>query len=203
MRSWGMRIRSGATESFYERVRALQQVPPYIEAQLDVIETLTLRIKELDEKIDQLAKSDDVCRRLMTIPGVGAITSLLFVATLDDVKRFESASKVEAYLGLTPGENSSSDRVVRTGITKAGSGEMRRLLVQAAHSIKLRRCQHPLVLWATKIQERRGRHIATVALARKLAGIMFALWRDGTTYTPERTARPPCELAEDPEPRTT
>ncbi len=198
MRSWGIRIRAGASESFYERVRAGQKVPPYIEAQLDVIETLTLRIKELDETIDELAKSDEVCRRLMTVPGVGSITSLLFVATLDDVKRFESASKVEAYLGLTPGENSSSNRVVRTGITKAGSSEMRRLLVQAALSLKRIRSQHPLVLWAAKIQDRRGRQIATVALARKLAGIMFALWRDGTTYSPERTARPPCGQTENP-----
>ena len=122
---------------------------------------------------------------------VGAITSLLFVATLDDVTLFPSAAKVEAYLGLTPGENSSSERVVRTGITKAGSGALRRVLVQAALSIRRFRRDHPLVLWAAKIQERRGRHIATVALARKLAGILFAIWRDGTIYVSARTATAP------------
>ena len=192
MRAWGIRIRSGASETFPLRAReALDPAPDYIEAQLDVIETLTLRIQEIEATIVERAKSDDVCRRLMTVPGVGAITSLLFVATLDDVTLFPSAAKVEAYLGLTPGENSSSERVVRTGITKAGSGALRRVLVQAALSIRRFRRDHPLVLWAAKIQERRGRHIATVALARKLAGILFAIWRDGTIYVSARTATAP------------
>lgn len=189
MRGWGSRVRSGATETFPQRFReSVQRVPDYIEAQLDVVETLTLRIKEIDLTIVELAKRDEVCTRLMTVPGVGPITALLFVATLDDVKRFPSATKVEAYLGLTPGENSSGDRVARTGITKAGSGAMRRILVQAAHSVRRFRRDHPLVVWAAKIQERRGRHIATVALARKLAGILFALWRDGSTYVAGRSA---------------
>jgi transposase len=195
MRAWGIRIRSGASETFPVRAReVLKPVPDYIEAQLDVIETLTLRIKEIEATISELAKDDEVCRRLVTVPGVGPITALLFVATLDDVKLFPSAAKVGAYLGLTPGENSSSDRVVRTGITKAGSGAMRRILVQAALCIRRIRRDHPLVVWAAKIQERRGRHIATVALARKLAGILFALWRDGSTYAPARSAQTPMSV---------
>jgi transposase len=79
--------------------------------------------------------------------------------------------------------------VQRTGITKAGSPRLRRVLVQAALSIKRFRRDHPLVIWAAKIQMRRGKHIATIALARKLAGILFAIWRDGTLYHPTRTAQ--------------
>jgi hypothetical protein len=131
----------------------------------------------------------------MTVPAVGPIASLLFVATLDDIKRFESATKVGAYLGLTPGEHSSSDSVRRTGITKAGSGPLRRVLVQAALSIKRFRRDDPMVKWALKIQERRGRHIATVALARKLAGVLFALWRDDAVDQPARAAESAPEMS--------
>jgi transposase len=189
MRAWGIRVRSGEPETLPERLRAtLQPVPQHAEALLKCIESLTTQIDELDKTIARRAKTNDVCKRLMTVPGVGPVTSLLFVATLDDVRRFPSAAKVGAYLGLTPGENSSSGRVMRTGITKAGSTEMRALLVQGALSMKRCRREHPLVQWAMKIEQRRGRHIATVALARKLAGIMFALWRDETTYSPSMTA---------------
>lgn len=198
MRGWGVRVRSGEPETLPERLRAaLHPVPGHVEALLKCIESLTDRIDEIDKTIAQRAKHDEVCKRLMTVPGVGPVTSLLFVATLDDIERFPDAAKVGAYLGLTPGENSSSERVARTSITKAGSTEMRALLVQAALSLKRCRRDHPLVQWARKIEQRRGRNIATVALARKLAGILFALWRDGTTYTPSRTARPtPTEVSE-------
>ncbi len=191
MRGWIVRPKTGASKTFPQRVRdALgDQVPVYIEAQLDAIEMLTLRAQELQATIAERAKADEVCRRLMSVPGVGPITSVLFVATLDDVRRFADASKVAAYLGLTPGENSSSERVQRTGITKAGAPNLRRVLVQAALSIKRIRRDHPLVKWAERIQLRRGKHIATVALARKLAGILFAIWRDGTLYHAPLTAQ--------------
>lgn len=160
------------------------KVPSHVERLLVMIEALDAQIREADKEIRQLVKSNEICQRLMTVPGVGPNTALLFVATLDEVKRFGTAHDVQSYLGLTPGENSSSSRVQRTRLTKAGSPQMRWLLVQAAWSA--RRCapNHPMVRWATKIAERRGNQIASVALARKLAGILFALWRDGAKYSP-------------------
>jgi transposase len=160
------------------------QVPSHVERLLVMIEALDVQIREADKEIRQLVKSNEICQRLMTVPGVGPNTALRFVATLDEVKRFGTAHDVQSYLGLTPGENSSSSRVQRTRLTKAGSPHMRWLLVQAAWSA--RRCapNHPMVQWATKIAERRGNQIASVALARKLAGILFALWRDNATYSP-------------------
>jgi transposase len=89
-------------------------------------------------------------------------------------------------LGLTPGENSSSDRKQRTGITKAGPAPVRATLVQAAWNLRRTRPLHPTCQWATKIEQRRGKFIATVALARKLAGILFAIWRDGSVYDANR-----------------
>jgi transposase len=107
------------------------------------------------------------------------------VAAIDDISRFASAHKVEAYLGLVPGESSSSERQQRLSITKAGPSTVRWVLIEAAWSLRIR-CRsagaRPLQAWAAEIELRRGRRVATTALARKLAGILYALWRDGTTY---------------------
>lgn len=157
-------------------------VPAYVERLLTTIEVLNQQIREAEKEIRQLATNNETCCRLMTTPGVGPITALRFVATLDDVTRFSTAHELQSYLGLTPGENSSSDRVRRTRLTKAGPPQMRFLLVQAAWSAIRCAPTHPMVLWAMKIAERRGKQIASVALARKLAGILFAMWRDRTTY---------------------
>jgi transposase len=86
--------------------------------------------------------------------------------------------------------NSSSERARRTGITKAGPTRLRWALVQAAWNFRRTRQDDPAVLWSRGIEQKRGRRIAIVALARKLAGILYALWRDGTTYDRLRGAAP-------------
>lgn len=162
-------------------------VPPHIESVLVVLTTLHAELRRLKKQIATEAANDEVCRRLMTIPGVGPITSLAFVAALDDPTRFASAHAVQSYLGLTPGENSSSERQRRTGITKAGPSLVRRSLVQAAWVARRFRPDAPMVRWSNEISVRRGKFIGVVALARKLAGIMFAIWRDGSAYEARRT----------------
>ena len=117
------------------------------------------------------------------------MTAVRFQAAIDNTTRFETAHKVEAYLGLVPGEHSSSDRQRRTGITKAGPPAVRRTLLQAAWSAWRCRPSDPMVEWAKQVEKRRGKHIAVVALARKMAGILFAMWRDGTIYNPQEGAR--------------
>jgi transposase len=184
------RRRSGATPG---QIRSLWtelagSVPPHVERQLLVIEMLDAQIAEADKEIRQLVKPNETCRRLRTAPGVGPLTAMRFVATLDDVKRFATAHDVQAYLGLTPGENSSSTRTRRTHLTKAGSPQMRWLLVQAAWTALRCASTHPMCTWATQVAERRGKRVAAVALARKLAGILFAMWRDGTTYSQKQGA---------------
>ena len=182
------RVRSGATSSFPERVRAhaanTASLPDHIERQLRVIETVSKEIRAADAQVRGLAKADRVCVSLMTVPGVGPITSARFRAALDDVTRFGSAHAVESYLGLTPGECSSSLRERRTGITKAGAPATRLMLIQSAWSAFRTHPNEPMVRWAKTIAERRGIQIAIVALARKLAGILYAIWRDGSTYNP-------------------
>jgi transposase len=188
------RIKKGATSSFPARVRAHAvleklKLPEYIERQLLVIETVNAQIRLADAQLKSLATEHPICQRLMTTPGVGPVTSVRFVAALDDVTRFRTAHQLESYLGLTPGERSSSETERRTGITKAGPTELRRALVQAAWTVLRTRPNDPMTHWAMKIAARRGTFIAVVALARKLAGILFAMWRDGTEYRPTRSAQ--------------
>jgi transposase len=193
MRGQVIRIRSGASRTFPERVRTAAmsreiELPRFVVRQLETLETLNAQIGEADKEVREYAKNNEVCRRLMTVPGVGPVTALRFVAALDTVERFTSAHSVQSYVGLTPGEHSSSKLKRRTSITKAGSPELRWALVQAAWAARRTRNNgvDPMVVWSRGVEERRGKRIATVALARKIAGVMFAVWRDGTTYDPAR-----------------
>ncbi len=184
-----LQLPSGTSGTFPKRVRAIalktsDGLPEYIERMLRVIESLNEQIAEADEELLQLAQTDPVCLRLMSVPGVGPVTSMRFVAALDDISRFASAHAVEGFLGLIPGENSSSQRQQRTGITKAGPAPVRRALVQAAWNIRRLCPNDPIAQWAQGIEQRRGKQVAAVAVARKLVGILYALWRDGTTYQP-------------------
>lgn len=188
------KIPSGEMVSLPERLRTHAQashreLPEHIERQLTMLTQVTEQVKAANRQARKLATQHPVCRRLMTVPGVGPITSLRFVAAIDDPSRFSTAHRVQSYLGLTPGEHSSSERERKTGITKAGPSELRRCLVQAAWSAMLARRTHPMLEWAKQIAERRSRPVAAVALARKLAGILLAIWRDGTTYEAKRGAR--------------
>jgi transposase len=195
MRSQAIALRTGGAETFAARLRAQAQqesfeLPSYVERQLAMIESLSDQIANADREVKLDAHSDPVCRRLMTTPGVGPMTATRFVAALDQVGRFANAHAVQSYLGLVPGEDSSSERQRRTAITKAGSAPVRWLLVQAAHSLRRTRPQDPLVQWSKQVEHRRGKRIAVVALARRLAGILYALWRDSSVYSPERNHGP-------------
>jgi len=184
-------LRSGAVETFVNRVRdrmGENERPRYVERQLETIEMLNRQIVEADDELAVLSHKDEECRRLMTVPGVGPVTAIRFVAAVDEIGRFANAHQLESYLGLVPGESSSGDKVHRTSITKAGSPRLRTTLIQAAWSARRSGGVHPMVLWALEVEKRRGRRIATVALARKMAGIMYALLRDGSRYNAPRGA---------------
>jgi transposase len=194
MRTQLWRIRPGAATTFTDRVRAHakgigQEMPTHIDWVLRSIEALTIQISAANNRVKELVEADLTCRRMMTVPGVGQLTALRFLATLDDINRFPSAHAVQSYLGITPGENSSSDKERKTGITKAGPSSMRHLLIQSAWAALRSRPTDPMVLWATRIAQRRGRFVAIVALARKIAGVLFALWRDGSEYRSTRSAQ--------------
>lgn len=159
-------------------------VADYVEHLLKALEALDEQIAAADKELSEMADRDEVAVRLMTVPGVAHVTAMSFRAALDDVTRFGCASAVSSYLGLTPGENSSGTKTNRTGITRAGPNYVRGVLIQAAWSAFRCRPDDPMVQWARKLAEKKPKQVAVTALARKMSGILFALWRDGKTYDP-------------------
>jgi transposase len=127
----------------------------------------------------------------MTVPGVGPVTAVRFVSAIDQVGRFATAHLLESYLGLTPGDDSSGARHRRTGITKAGPPRVRWVLVQAAWCAIRTRPRDALAQWAAEVMRRRGKSVGIVAVARKLAGILYAMWRDQSVYQAARAAAAP------------
>jgi transposase len=159
---------------------------------LELLKPLNEQIDKLDAQVAIRACEDEHGRRMMTAPGVGPVTAVAFVATVDRVVRFADGHQLESYIGLVPREWSSSETQRKGSITKAGNTRMRWLLVEAAWCI-LRRKKKPETAvvrdWADQIARRRGSHVAAVALARRLAGILYARWRDGTDYDAAQIGR--------------
>jgi transposase len=189
LRQHGWRVRTGAADTFSQRVRTLPlpgRLLSEIAPLLAVLCQVNQQLAYSDERIEAVTATDARVRRLRTVPNVGPVTAAAFVAAIDDASRFRRGHQAEAYLGLVPRELSSGETQRRGRITKAGPSRMRRLLVQAAVST-LRRPDPrsaPLREWAMRIAVRRGKKVAVVALARRLAGILYAMLRDGTPYEP-------------------
>jgi transposase len=185
----GCRIATGGSNNFAARVEAAD-LPAHVTAAIaPLIESLRMlnrQIAEADAELEKLVKEDEVVRRLCTAPGVGPVTATTFAATIDDAGRFGAAKQVRSYLGLVPREYNSGERQHRGRISKAGGGRARTLLVEAAWALLRWRNEKNRVLydWAMRIAARRGRARACVALARKMAGILYAMWRDGTEFDP-------------------
>jgi transposase len=190
-RGAGFRVRSGSTASFINRVTALD-LPPAIAATLaplrTLIEVLNQELTRTDALFVSLVAADPIVARLTTLPSIGPITASAYVAALDDVRRFGGAGQVTSYLGLVPREYSSGERLRRGRVLRSAQPHLQSLLVQAAW--RLSRSSSPdtaaLRTWAQGIARRRGKPIAMVALARRLARILFAMWRDGVPFDAAR-----------------
>jgi transposase len=155
------------------------------------LEPLNVAIADADRRLALLARDSAPARLLQTMPMIGPVTALGFVSALDDVTRFEGPHQAEAYLGLVPSERSSGEQQHRGRITKRGNTRTRWLLVEAAWRIRRSKAPAlaPLNAWADRIAARRGKRVAIVALARRLAGILFAMWRTNTPFTAGRARR--------------
>jgi transposase len=189
LRQEGYRLPSGSAAQVAAR-RARLTLPPALAETLAPLERvttqLTAEIADLDARLAAQAAADPVVQHLQTVPGVGPVVALTFRATLDTVTRFTAAGQVSAFLGLVPREDSSAERRHRGHITKAGSGELRSLLVQAAWACWRSRGSGVLRSWALQLAARRGRRIAVVALARRLSRILYAVWRDARAFDAQR-----------------
>jgi transposase len=188
LRAEGWQVTSHYADSFSAKVKEMElsrELREIIEPLLLMLDELTEQIRAADQKLAEIVQQDEDLKRLTTIPGVGKVTAVVFVATLDEVSRFESAKNVRSYLGLVPSERSSGEKQKRGSISKVGNSRLRSLLVEVSWAImrnEKRAETRELREWAKRIGERRGKRIAAVALARRLAGILYAMWRDKTEF---------------------
>ena len=187
-------LKTKASKTFSQTVRELalehnEGIPISLDVLLASHDTLSEQIERLDATMIQLAADHAICRRMMTIPGVGPVVALSFVAHVDDIARFETAEQLASYFALVPGEATTGGKLKRTGTIKSGPTYMKSLLIQAAWSHWRSAAMSPPALWAKALGERRGKRIAIVALARKLTKMMFAMWRDQKEYRPRLPAQ--------------
>ena len=145
--------------------------------------TLCEAADDLDKAVKRRARTHPVARRLMTIPGVGPVNALSFIALVDDPNRFSRTSDVGAFLGLTPKRHQSGEVDWSGRVSKCGDGAMRGLLFEAASCV-IRQVKRfsPLKSWAIRLAGRRGFRKAAVATARKIAVLMLTLWKNETDY---------------------
>jgi transposase len=187
-RGVGVRV-PGRGTPLVARVAALDvaaDVRAVLEPLCGLITHTSTALADMDARLAHHAQGDPVCRRLMTAPGIGAVTALAFVAAIDDPRRFRTASQVAQYLGLVPHEWSSGERQLRGRVIRAAQPRVQRLLVHAGWRIL--RTADPgaaaLRTWGLGIAGRRNRRVAVVALARRLARVLWAMWRDDTEFAP-------------------
>jgi transposase len=145
--------------------------------------TLCRATTGLDMAVKEKAREHPIARRLMTIPGVGPVVSLCFVALVDDPARFSKTSHIGAFLGLTPRRFQSGATDWPGRVSKCGDSAMRRLMFEAESSL-IHRVQRfsPLKSWAVRLAGRRGFAKAAVATARKLAVLILTLWKNETDF---------------------
>lgn len=184
LKSYGVKLQGGGMGNFSKRVRECYEgevlmAKEGLESLLLTFETQSQEIKRLNEKVKELAQGIPEVRRLMTIPGVGEVTALSYKVALGRAERFKKSRQVGAYLGMTPRQYSSGERVKQGRVSKCGSKEVRSLLMESA-LVLLTRSQKwsKLKVWGLKIMRRKGGKKAMMAVGRKLAVIMHRMLID-------------------------
>lgn len=191
LKTFGIRMtaihRSSQRRGFRDQLAEAGQSDLAIELMADAFnpihKALCAAADAMEDELREIARGSELAQRLMTVPGVGPVVALSYIATLDDETRFKRATDVGAFLGLTPRRYQSGDTDWSGRISKCGDRDLRRLLYAAGFTLisQVRRAS-PLRAWAVRLSERKGIKHAAVAAARKLAVIMLRIWRDGTTF---------------------
>uniref|UniRef100_UPI001D09D743 IS110 family transposase n=1 Tax=Roseobacter weihaiensis TaxID=2763262 RepID=UPI001D09D743 len=139
----------------------------------------------LDRRVKRAARNDDVCMRMMTVPGGGPIAALTFKAAVDDPGRFKSSRTVGAHFGLTPRRYQSGEHDNPGRISRAGDRDVRATLYAAANALLMRTMAGSQIKsWGMRLMRTKGRRRAIVAVARKLAVLLHRMWADGTEFRP-------------------
>lgn len=183
----GLKVGSVHRCAFPARINGLLADNPElrmaIEPLLDARNMMRKQKLILDKQLAKIARRDPLCKRLMTIPGIGPMVSLAFKATIDDPSRFSQSKTVPAHLGLTPRVYQSGEMDRSGHISKCGDRLLRHALYEAANShLRISKKWSSLKVWGLKLAKRVGMKKALVAVARKLAIIMHRMWIDGTQF---------------------
>jgi transposase len=196
LRNFGLKVGMVGTVRFEARVQELIETIPdlvvLVEPMLVVRRALREQIVILHRRLLAIVRDDEVCRRLMTIPGVGPVVALTYRATVDVPARFRKSKSVGAVFGLTSSRYQSGEIDWSGRISRCGDEMMRTMLYEAAQSMLHSKKWSWLKAWAMQIARRRGMKRAIVALARRLAVIMHRIWIDGTEF---RWTREPATAA--------
>ena len=187
LRNFGLKVGVAGTAKFEARIRELVENLPdlaaLVEPLLVVRRVLREQIAVLHRRLLVIVRNDEVCRRLMTTPGVGPVVALTYRATIDVPARFRNSRAVGAVMGLTPCKYQSGESDRTGAISKCGDEMLRVMLYEAAQILLMRSTKWSwLKAWAMQIARRRGIKKAIVALARRLAVIMHRIWVDGTEF---------------------
>jgi transposase len=177
------RVKSWLTQGGQRELRALALAPSpgtIREDCLTLLPLLDAQIRRLDVELVQRWGADPRVQRLTTIPGIGPFIAIVLVLELGDIRRFPSAKHVASYIGLTPRVRASADRVRSGHITREGNRLLRWVLVLAATQASRR--PGPLRTWFRMVQSRTGKKRARVALARRLAELVYHCWKDEVDY---------------------
>ena len=195
LRNFGLKVGVAGTAKFEARIMELVENLPdlaaLVEPLLVVRRVLREQIAVLHRRLLAIVRNDEVCRRLMTTPGVGPVVALTYRATIDVPARFRNSRAVGAVMGLTPCKYQSGESDRTGAISKCGDEMLRVMLYEAAQIVLMRSTKWSwLKAWAMQIARRRGIKKAIVALARRLAVIMHRIWVDGTEFrwTKQETA---------------
>ncbi|MEC9378049.1 MAG: IS110 family transposase [Candidatus Latescibacterota bacterium] len=192
---FGVQLPAGAT-AIVSKLRQAVEVAPTLLADslntvIDEIAELEARINQIDRQLKQVARENETIQRLLTIPGVGVITATAMVGSVPDIHAFQRARKFSAWLGLTPREYSSGQTRRLGSISKQGDRYLRMMLVHGARSALLtahrqarKGDEHltPLQRWVLDVERRTNHNKATVALANKMARILWCVWTREEDY---------------------
>ena len=195
-KSLGTRLPSCSARSFAKKVREHlpEELRGVLEVALEILEGVNAKIGELDRRVEEMSRERyPETMLLRQVAGVGALTALAFVLTLERPGRIRGTRNVGAYLGLCPGRSQSGKSDPELHITKTGDNALRSLLVNCAHYIlgpfgpdsDLRRHGEKIAMRGGKAAKKR----AVIAVARKLSVLLLALWRSAEVYDPLRTTR--------------
>ena len=187
LREGGIKLGRPARAAFAGRVRDLVADDPLVtrlvEPLLAILVTMLDQLARLTKQVQDIIRGEEVCRRLMRVPGVGPITALAFRATIDRPDRFRRSRDVGAHLGLTPARYQSGETDIQGRISRCGDELARTALYEAAHTLLVRSTKwSALRAWGMKVAKARGMARARVAVARKLAVILHRMWSDGAEF---------------------